>query len=244
MSKRVGLSGATLKALACVFMCLDHAGMLLFPRVYWLRCVGRLAFPIFAFFIAEGCRYTKNRARYLARIALLGVGCEAVYMMSGSAYYGNILITFSLSIALIYLWQECQARWDKNKRIALLWGAAFAAATAAVGVFVHTCGVDYGFAGVMTAVLVSIAQTRHTNGATAVKRWDRLEVRLVLLAVALIWVVAVNIAPMRQLWSLLALPLLLLYNGTAGKRRFQYGFYVFYPLHLALLQMIAWGMGR
>lgn len=234
------LSGAVLKALACLFMLIDHAGMLLFPEADWMRYVGRLAFPLFAFFIAEGCRYTKNRLKHLLLILILGIVCEAVYIVADGGYYGNILLTFSLSIALIYLWQECQKHLFDRKPLALLWGGLFLAATAGVWVLVDTVGVDYGFAGVMTAVLISFAQDRYSNAPPALKRWYSLPVKLVLLTAALLWVTWDNALPARQVWCLLSVPLLLLYNGTAGKHRFKYGFYVFYPLHLALLQLIAW----
>lgn len=43
---------------------------------------------------------------------------------------------------------------------------------------------------------------------------------------------------MVRLFSLLALPLILLYNGKRGNLRLKYFFYAFYPLHLALLAAI------
>lgn len=237
MSKPFGLSGAALKLLACVFMLIDHMGMLLFPSLGWMRCVGRLAFPIFAFFIAEGCRYTKNRLKHLALIFLLGVGCELVYILAGSPYYGNILLTFSLSIALIYLWQSCQQAFSGTIRVAVARGLLFIAAIIGTGVLVRAVGVDYGFAGVMTAVLVSLA---HDRSGDTPSKWYGFPVRLALLTLGLLWITWVNAVPARQAWCLFAVPLLMLYNGTPGNRRFKYGFYIFYPLHLGILQLIAW----
>ena len=46
------LSGNALKILALVAMTLDHIGVILYPFMPWLRAVGRLAFPIFAYMIA------------------------------------------------------------------------------------------------------------------------------------------------------------------------------------------------
>lgn len=58
---RFGLfSGSTLKMIACLFMLIDHAGMIIFPENPIWRWLGRLAFPLFAFFMAEGCRYSKK----------------------------------------------------------------------------------------------------------------------------------------------------------------------------------------
>lgn len=221
-------------------MLIDHAGMLLFPEAEWMRYVGRLAFPLFAFFIAEGCRYTKNRPKRLLTVFGLGLLCEAVYILADGRYYGNILLTFSLSIALIYLLQEWKRRLFGGERFAALWGAIVLAATVAAALLVSLVGVDYGFAGVLTPVLVSLFDDRDGNVPPAFKRFDCLPVKLLLLTVALLFVTWQNAWPERQIYSLAAVPLLAFYNGTPGKQRFKYGFYLFYPLHLALLQLLAW----
>ena len=51
---RLDLSAFDLKLLAMAAMLADHIGYLFFPQALWMRCVGRLAFPIFAFQVAEG----------------------------------------------------------------------------------------------------------------------------------------------------------------------------------------------
>lgn len=70
--KRAGLSAMTLKYIAMATMLVDHMGYVLFPWILWLRCVGRIAFPIFAFQIAEGCIRTHDRRRYALRLLLAG----------------------------------------------------------------------------------------------------------------------------------------------------------------------------
>ncbi len=240
MLKHISLSASTLKILACVSMLIDHAGMLLFPQEHWMRLVGRIAFPLFAYFIAEGCQYTRNRLKRLATIVILGVICEAVYIVADGGYYGNVLLTFSLSIVLIYLLQECQRCLFGRDPKAFLWGSAFLAAVVGVVVFVQAFGVDYGIAGVMTPVLIALANDRNGTMPPAVKRLCGKPFKILLFTAALLWLIITNPYVERQLWCLLAVPLLLLYNGKAGKARLKYGFYLFYPLHLALLQLIAW----
>ena len=60
-----GLTGNQLKLIALFAMTCDHVGMQIFPQLLWLRMIGRLAMPIYAFMIAEGCRHTRNRKKYL-----------------------------------------------------------------------------------------------------------------------------------------------------------------------------------
>ena len=74
--KRAGLSAMTLKYIAMATMLVDHMGYVLFPWILWLRCVGRIAFPIFAFQIAEGCIRTHDRRRYALRLLLFAVLTE------------------------------------------------------------------------------------------------------------------------------------------------------------------------
>ena len=59
-------------------MLVDHIGYILLPEAAFLRYIGRLAMPIFAFFIGEGCLYTRNRKKYFTRIFGLGVVCLRV----------------------------------------------------------------------------------------------------------------------------------------------------------------------
>ena len=81
-----GLSGNTLKIIALIAMTLDHLCLLVFPEMQWFRIIGRIAMPIFAYMIAEGCRYTKNKVKYFLMVFVLGVICQVVY-------FSNLFIT-------------------------------------------------------------------------------------------------------------------------------------------------------
>ena len=58
-----GLSGTVIKLIALISMTIDHVGVILYPNVMLFRILGRIAMPIFAYMIAEGCVYTKNKAK-------------------------------------------------------------------------------------------------------------------------------------------------------------------------------------
>ena len=77
--KTLPLNSLHLKLLAMVTMLIDHMGATLFPYALWMRCVGRLAFPIFCFLIAEGCAHTHDKKRYAARLLGFAVLSEPAF---------------------------------------------------------------------------------------------------------------------------------------------------------------------
>ena len=149
------LNGNHLKLIAALTMLLDHAGILLFPQVKLFRILGRLALPIFAYMIAEGCRYTKNKLRYFLMVFGLGAACQLVYYFVSGDTYLNILLTFSCSILLIYLLQAAgQAQNWKQQ----FWRSAIFAS----GIFLalgmtQILSIDYGFWGIMTPVFAAFS---------------------------------------------------------------------------------------
>ena len=220
------LNGNHLKLIAAFTMLLDHAGILLFPRVQLFRILGRLAYPIFAFMIAEGCRYTRHKLRYFLMVFGLGVGCQLVYYFASGDTYLNILLTFSCSILIIYCLQALykEQDWLRQFWLSLLFAFLFA------GVYGLTqiVTLDYGFWGIMVPVFVSLAHVR---------KWPRWA-EVVLLGAGLRFLAA-DFGGIQH-YALLSLPLLLLYNGQRGKVNMKYFFYIFYPVHLVVLQGIAW----
>ena len=221
-----GLTGNHLKLLAAFTMLLDHAGILLFPRVQLFRILGRLAFPLYAYMIAEGCRYTKNKLRYFLMVFGLGAGCQLIYYFVSKDTYLNILLTFSLSIVLIYLLQASYQA--KSSKLQMLWSVLFCAGFLGVYGLDQVLTIDYGFWGVLTPVMVSVAHVR---------KWPRWA-EVLCMGAGLLFLAA-DLGG-SQYYSLLALPILLLYSGQRGKANLKYFFYIFYPAHLAALQGIAW----
>jgi len=78
---RTNRNSGLIKLLACLTMLIDHAGKMLFPQVYEMRLIGRLAFPLFAYGIAVGAVYTRNPIKYLKRIVLLALVSQPLYAL-------------------------------------------------------------------------------------------------------------------------------------------------------------------
>lgn len=131
-----------LKILAMVCMTIDHIGAAFFPQAVWLRVIGRLAFPLFSYCIAEGCRYTRNKARYFGSVFACGAVCVIAFLPFGS-FYGNALITLSMSILLLYGVEA----WKSSGKLRFL--ALTAALAAVFYLLCRTVYIDYGFAGVL-----------------------------------------------------------------------------------------------
>ena len=75
------LTSNKIKLLALITMLFDHIGIILFPEVVFFRVIGRLSFPLFAFMISEGAKYTRNRLRYFLVILGSGLVCQIPYMI-------------------------------------------------------------------------------------------------------------------------------------------------------------------
>ena len=219
---KLDLTGNKLKIIAAVSMLIDHIGLIFLPHLTILRILGRLAMPIFAYMIAEGCRYTKNKLRYFLGVFILGVLCQVVYMLAGGGWYLCIPLSFSLSILLIFALQGFF-------RVSKLWAFALIAGIALVYRLTCLVHLDYGFWGCMLAVFAAVPM-----------QWDVLDRRWSVLTMGVAMIPLAQFLGGVQWWSFLALPFLLLYNGNRGKLRMKYFFYIFYPAHLGLLQGLYW----
>ena len=227
MIKKIGLTNNQLKIIAMVAMLLDHVGKVLLPQYPILQIIGRLAFPIFAFMIAEGCFYTKNKTRYFLTIFLLGVGCQAVYLITEKSLYMNILLTFSLSIILIFSVENYRKKREKKSGLILIFSViAVFTITIVLPVALIEQGfvIDYGVEGVLLPVAIFYAP-------------DKL--RKLLYAAGLLILLSLDLAGGIQWFSLLSIPLLSLYNQKRGKYNIKPLFYIFYPAHLVVIYLIS-----
>ena len=111
-----GLSGSALKAIALLSMTADHTACYLMDEGSMayeaVRCVGRIAFPVFALLVAEGFSHTRNRWRYLLSLLLFAVISEVPwYLLNGVDGTHNVLFTLALGTACLALFEGlCEHR--------------------------------------------------------------------------------------------------------------------------------------
>ncbi len=198
-----------------------------FPELAVLRIVGRLSFPIFSFFIYEGFKYTHSKALYFARLFGLGMICAVVYAIYSGEVYGNVFITFSLSIAVLSAVQYLKKNFlfaKLSKRLLSVLLLIFT--LLAVYMICYTVEIDYGFWGVILPLFAEASESISKRKYAALTGFSA---GLVILSAAIGKV---------QYFSLLAIPLLASYSGRRGRVFVKYGFYIFYPLHLLIIGII------
>lgn len=204
------MTGFQLKLLAMLAMTADHIGAVFFPEIPLLRWIGRLAMPVLCFFIGEGLRHTRSPRRYLLRLTGFALLSELPFDLTfyGGIEWGHQNVYFTLALGLLALW-AIQSRGMEG------WLLALTAALAA-----ELLGCDYGMYGVLLILLLDrfhSARSEQLAGAA-------------LLNLAFFGL-------QTQTLSLIALPLLWLYNGKRGRddRRL---FYLYYPAHLCVLGIL------
>lgn len=228
----------TLKIIACVSMLIDHIGYILLPEVAFLRYIGRLAMPIFAFFIGEGCLYTRDRKKYFTRIFTLGVICQLFYVVeylftkSSNPFYLNILFTFSASVllcsALIASVEErAQGRTGKSSfglgvLLVFFWVLCRLSEDKLIPL-----EFDYGFGGIILPVFAAVSKERKKKLVSFG------------LGLALVMLFKNYRDPLWTVCAILSIVPLCFYNGKSGKYNLQKAFYLFYPLHLGVLYIIS-----
>lgn len=224
MTERISLNNNQLKLIAMFSMLFDHIGFELLPEYNFLRIIGRLAFPIFAYMISEGCLYTHNKARYLASISLLAFVCQLVFFVTTGSLYQNVLVTFTLSIVIIFTIDNFINR--------KTFFSGFIMSLTLLGTLFICIGlpyilksdfdIDYGIIGVLLPVVIYYAPKKSYK------------ITGCLLMLGLMSYISGGI----QWYSLFTILLLMLYNGERGKLNLKYLFYIFYPIHLAAIYLI------
>lgn len=226
------LNGFHLKLIAICTMLIDHMGYTLFPGVMWLRCVGRVAFPIFCFLIAEGCVYTHDRKKYALRLLVFALLSEIPYNLMNSGmiwdpYDQNVLWTLLTGALVCWLMD-----WTLKKRTPLSFVLTGAVMLAAYWLL-EIGNTDYGGWG-MLLVAAFYGVHRAPSGAVV-----KMIAQAFGLAFFSLGVMGGYLSI--ELWSLVSLTPIWLYNGQRGfsHKAVQYGFYAFYPVHILILSLIA-----
>ena len=244
-----GFTGNQLKLIACLLMLCDHVGYMLIENgvlygqnpIYWeqaiatsagqrwflaariLRFIGRMAFPLFAFLVAEGFFHSANRRNYFHRLFFFGLLSEVPFDLAcrGVVWYPeyqNVLFTYCIAVLCLWILSLLEAR-----RLPFLLNVPVIALFAALAWFLKT---DYNAVGVVLVSLFYLLRNEET--------------------LRLLTAAAVCVAESISYGGISALSCVLIrfYNGKRGVLRLKYTFYLFYPLHMLLFYFMVWYANR
>lgn len=200
---------------------LEFGGLYSFYRT--LRMIGRMAFPIYCYFLVEGMKYTKSAPRYLLRLLIFAMVSEVPFdllfngaiLETGSQ---NVYFTLAIGLGVMIAIQKIRERFANRVMVGFLQAVAFLIACGVAELF-HT---DYSYMGVISIALMYVF---------SVAKPFQIGVG----ALSFCWGSEFPVAP-------LTFGLLALYKKKRGWK-LKYLFYVFYPLHLLLIYLAVVLMG-
>lgn len=229
LGKFDGISSSVLKIIAITAMLLDHMSVLFFGTgLTVFRIMGRIAFPIFAFMISEGVRYSGNIRKYAVRLLVFALISEIPFdigLASGFIDFSKQNVYFTLLSGLL---SSVVFKKLKEKKLTFL-------GVFTTGLFALTALViksDYGFMGV--AVITVFYLFGELSGMARIAGFS---------FAALLTCIAVmpegiglNILQLPAVFSVIPI---VLYNGKKGFKMNKYVFYAFYPVHISILTILA-----
>lgn len=206
-------------------MLIDHTAHVFFPVEVYMRCLGRIAFPIFAFMVAEGFLRTRNVKRYMLRMLIFAVIAQVPYsiMLSDIGVFQiNVIFTLFFGLASVYAIDK------GSPLLSMLAPVAFA-------MIAEFANFDHGAFGVL--MVIAFLYTRNNK----LHRNISASVLILLFSLSYMLRYGVNYYGwVIILFYLLPLPIINLYNKKKGISNVfsRWFFYFFYPLHIAALVII------
>ncbi|MBR3116270.1 MAG: conjugal transfer protein TraX [Bacilli bacterium] len=213
------MSSFLLKIIAFISMVIDHSSTLIDNNL--LICIGRIAFPIFAFQTTISYQKTKNRKKYLLKLLIFALISEMPYrLLFGNSSF-NILFTLLLGNICMIIYDKIK---EKSLSIVLI---------LLISILASGIRIDYGYYGIWMIVLFYIFRNN--------KLLQNISIILLMIMYFSIGLLIYETTIYNQLslfiFSLISLLIINLYNGKEGKKT-GYLFYILYPLHLIIFYII------
>lgn len=238
---KIEITSFVLHILAMAFMLSDHLwATVVTVNADWMTCLGRLAFPIFAFMTVEGFFHTKSLKGYAGRLLAFALISEIPFnlMMSGRVIFPlhqNVLWCFLLCVGLMSLNEKAKStgKW-------WIFGLT-AAGTLLLGTVVGMLSfMDYMHYGVWMVLTFYFLRGN--------KWWNYAAQLIVMILINKevggmtyeFTLFGTDVSFSQQYFAVFALIPIWLYNGKQGyhSKWFQYLCYAFYPVHMLVLWMV------
>ena len=207
-------------------MVIDHTGIFLFPDNYWLRGIGRLSFPLFAWLISNGAKYTKNLNAYITRLFVFGLISQISFFLANRLIdpsFSVLNTLFTLCAGLICIKILGSGCIKSLKFLSIL----------IVLIISYFSKVDYGPLGVLSILFFYLFSE---NPRKMLLSQSIIFMLLFPIQVSLISGF-VGFSSFFQSLALFSLIFIGQYNFKQGPKT-KYLFYIFYPLHFAIFYLL------
>ena len=147
------MTGFMLKLIALVTMIMDHSQAAFTSLPSEFRIIGRMAFPIYVFLVAEGARKTRNIRNYFLRLALFAVISQYPF----GVIFGHLNVFCTLALAVFAIWMCQLLAGVLNKAV---YRVVCLIIVVAASFFAEWIGTDYGLFGVAVICLVYFCKNK------------------------------------------------------------------------------------
>lgn len=232
------MTAFTLKLIAIISMIFDHSSFLIYGSQFsWMRCIGRIAFPIFAFQISEGYIHTHNLKKYYLKLLIFALLSEIPYLWFTNTFLVNskinIIFTLILGLLSINIYDYAnKASENKNGNMKFYYKFNAIALIILISILAWKLNFDYGYYGVLLVFLFYILR----------KKKLLMNISMIILT-TIFFLPNLMASSFHRYYIILTLctflPLIFisLYNGKKGKN-YKLSFYIFYPVHFIVLCLI------
>lgn len=206
--------------LAFLTMLIDHIGMMFFPYEDIFRIIGRISFPLFAWWVVRWYKMTKDKMKYAKRLLILALISQSPFFFINQ----EILlfnVCFTLFFWLLCLWTLENKQFQWYLKILIIIGILWIS---------EAFHFDYGMYGILTVILLYLS-------------WQK-KISVVYFSILTFLFYGITYNPFDihfhlQFYAMLA-PVIL-YFTPIQKYDFPLNFYFkywFYPVHLLILYLI------
>ena len=226
-----GFNGNQLKIIAILAMTADHAASVIWPdypvdwRILLIHMIGRMAAPIFWFFVAEGWHYTRNRRKYAGRLFFFAIVGHFAYNFAfgipflpfQTSVFNQTSVLWALFLGTAALYVNGHDRWKQWQKTLMILGITLLAFPA-----------DWSSIAVLAVLQISENRGNFKKQMTGMMACVSMY--------ALVYAIFIHpLYGVLQLFTALTIPFLQRYNGERGKwKGMKWFFYLYYPLHLIL----------
>lgn len=194
--------------IAFLTMLLDHICQIYFPDIERFNVIGRLSFPLFAYGIAKGFKYTQNFKLYALRLMIVAIVSQFPYYLLFESDYLNVCFGLLIGLFVLKLYESKYNNFIKYIMIFFLF------------ILAHVINVEYGIYGVSLIMIFHVFKNKYV-------------IFFMQLFVTVFGIIEYDYYAIQSV-SVLALPLLLCLEKYDFKinRIIKYSFY---PVHILII---------